>query len=92
MLREYAHASIREGVKKVDDADEEIGDAYEEKVIVVQRAPGVPGKYEDAERDQYAEYLGEAVEKQVVVLASRVQPGQNQGADDGRRVPAGGYP
>ncbi len=54
---------------QIETADEQIGYADEQKIVVVEKLPGVPGKHKNGAGHNHAENFGQAVEKQVTVQA-----------------------
>jgi hypothetical protein len=56
-------------VDQIQAADEQIGYSDEEKILVVEKLPGVPGNHENGTGHDNAENLDQAVEKKVAVQA-----------------------
>ena len=46
-------------------SDEQVGNANEDEVVIIQESARVPGNYENAEGDNNTEYFSDAVEKDV---------------------------
>ena len=62
-----AHARVCKGVDQVHTTDEQISDAEEQEIRVIQETTRVPGKHENAASDDNAEYFSETVEEEIAV-------------------------
>ena len=62
-----AHACVCKCVDQVQTTDEQISDADEQDIRIIQETTRVPGKHENAASDDNAEYFSETVEEEVAV-------------------------
>lgn len=62
-------------MEKAEQSDEWIAEANEKQKVLLHQPPGIPGDHGDAGGDDYAEYLGQSVKKQVVATGQIVEQG-----------------
>ena len=76
----YVHSGVCEHVKKIKTTNNKESNTDVDKVRVVHNPACIPDKHEDGTGNDYAEYLGNTVEKQVAMLDGYVQ--DVEGSDD----------
>ena len=69
----HAHAFVSQGMNQIDTADEQVGNADEQKIVVLQQSTDIPCDNEDGAGHHNAEYLNETVKEQVAVQAGKIQ-------------------
>ena len=72
------HALVGQGVDQIQTAHEQITDAQEQKIVVIQDIARIPGDDKEGYRDDNAEKLGQAVKKEVAVKAGKIEAHQDQ--------------
>jgi hypothetical protein len=55
-------------VHQIHYADEQVGTPNEQKICIVYQAARVPGKHKNGVGNENTKYLGQRVEKQVIVV------------------------
>jgi len=56
-------------MQKINASDPEIGNADEEKIMILEQSPGIPDHHEDAAGNDDAETLCKAMEEKIAVEA-----------------------
>jgi len=66
------HPFVGQGVKEIECADEQEGNANEQEISVFHPMSRIPGQYKNAAHNDHGENLGDAVEQQVAVKTGQI--------------------
>ena len=76
--RKHGHPSIGDGVKNVQAAHENVGDADDHEIGIVNGPADVPDEHEDRHGDGDPEHLGEVMEEDLVAKSDQAEAGEGQ--------------
>jgi hypothetical protein len=79
-------------MEEIQSTDEQVGDAHEKKVIILQHGSGVPGNHENPERNENAEPFYEAVKQKIMVMAYDKESAENKNTQQDETVSRKGVP
>ena len=87
VIGENLHSFIGEGVKQVEAADKQVGDADEEQIVISNETTGIPGDREEGEGHYDTEQFRQTVKEQVIDPAGQIYG--DQGEERGSLTPGG---